>query len=314
MKTVLILGGSYFCGRVCIETLSRLEGFHISVFNRGNIPIGMAGISEHRGNREIAWDISENLPVMHWDVVVDFCAYHPDHVNGIFDHLKGTFDHYILISTTSVYAENSEVPLKENAAKVQSPQYELGEFADYGLNKWLAECALKQSCASRKLPCTILRPAIIYGRYNYAPRESYFFDSIIDTNAVIVPECARAKFSFVWVDDVAQIILRSINNPNVFDKVYNLAGPETVSYTEFVSILESVCEQSFKVTPMPLNQIIRKQLPLPFPPDTNLLYDGSAIQQDIEFEYTPLVQAMSHTWRHYRSFVQRKRQQQEKKL
>jgi 2'-hydroxyisoflavone reductase len=309
MKNVLVLGGSYFCGRVFIETLNRLGGSHISVFNRGNIPIGLTSVSEFHGDREKANDISENLPERHWDVVVDFCAYSAEHIESLLDNLRGSIDHYILISTTSVYTGNSEVPLKENADKVEYLQPELGDFADYGFHKWRAERALKQHCVLRNIAYTILRPAIIYGRYNYAPRESYFFDAIIDGETVIVPEWAPARFSFVWVDDVAQIILCCFQNKKVYGQAFNLSGPESVSYEDLVSLIQTACDKPFNIMRMPIDQIVREQIALPYPPDTYLLYDGAAIQLAIEFEYTPLVQGMSRTWQHYQAFIQRKRQQ-----
>lgn len=112
---------------------------------------------------------------------------------------------------------------------------------------------------------------------------------------------------------MAQLIFLSIKNPDVYGKAYNLAGPEKVSYTEFVEMLKIASKESFNVHKISIDQIIRDQLPLPFPPDVSLLYDGKAIQQDIEFEYTPLVIGMSHTWRHYRSFIKKTRQQREMK-
>lgn len=310
MKNILVIGGSYFCGRVFIEALNRLGDYHISVFNRGNIPIGLTSVSEFQGDREKAEQISANLPEKHWDVVVDFCAYSAEHIESLIDNLPGSIDHYILISTTSVYADNSEVPLKENAAKVESLQPELGDFADYGFHKWRAERALKQRCESLNIAYTILRPAIIYGRYNYAPRESYFFDAIIDGKPLIVPEWAPAKFSFVWVDDVARIILSCFQNQKGYGQAFNLCGPESVSYTDLISVMEVACDKPCKVRRIPVDQIIQEQTPLPFPPDTYLLYNGAAIQTAIEFQYTPLVQGMSSTWKHYRAFIQTKRQRQ----
>jgi 2'-hydroxyisoflavone reductase len=308
MKNILVIGGSYFCGRVFIETLNRLGDYHIDVFNRGTIPIGLTSVNEFHGDREKATDISENLPERHWDVIVDFCAYSVEHIESMLDNLPGSIDHYILISTTSVYADNSEVPLRENAAKVESLQPELGDFADYGFHKWRAECALKQQCESRNIAYTILRPAIIYGRYNYAPRESYFFDAIIDGKLIIVPERAPAQFSFVWVDDVARVILGCFQNQKVYGQAFNLCGPESISYEDLVSVMQTACDKRFNVMQMPIDHIVRDQIPLPYPPDTYLLYDGAAIQLALEFEYTPLVQGMSRTWLHYQAFIQRKRQ------
>ena len=47
MKNVLIIGGSYFVGRVFVEELLKEQGYSIYVLNRGRIPIRKEG---HRGD------------------------------------------------------------------------------------------------------------------------------------------------------------------------------------------------------------------------------------------------------------------------
>lgn len=174
MQHILVIGGSYFLGRVFLEQLTPIQGYQVYVFNRGNVPLGWQGIHEIRGDREISAHI-RSIPRLNWDAVIDFCGYDPRHVFDSIDHLPGKIGHYIFISTTSVYADNTDVPLAENARKVTATDLSLGEYAAYGLNKWQAECALKQACRERSINYTILRPAIICGRYNYAPRD--FFSS-----------------------------------------------------------------------------------------------------------------------------------------
>lgn len=296
MKNVLIIGGSYFTGRVFVEALVHLNTYRPHVFNRGHIPIKSNDVTAYRGDREKPLDIFSNLPALHWHVVVDFCAYTPEHITDMLDNIQGAIGHYILISTTSVYASNSATPIKENAVKVETIQPELGDFADYGYNKWRAEGVLKEKCRQRQIPCTIVRPAIIYGRYNYAPRESFYFKRINEGVPIIVPRQAEARFSFVWVEDIARMLLLSLENPKVFGRTFNLAGPETISYPDLVSALEAACGQQILVKEMPVHQMIREEVHLPFPPDTHLLYDGSAICQVLGFQYTPFVKGMTRTW------------------
>lgn len=174
MKNILVIGGSYFAGRVFVETLSKSDRVSLHVFNRGHLPIGIQGVHQLLGDRDIPETISRGIPEKHWDVVIDFCAYTPEHIISLLQHVPGTMGHYIFISTTSIYAPTRVVPISEQASKVTAPQPELGEFAEYGYLKWLAEGACEKECRQRGIPYTILRPSIIYGRYNYAPRESFF--------------------------------------------------------------------------------------------------------------------------------------------
>lgn len=306
MKNILIIGGSYFAGRVFVETLTGLSGYAVSVFNRGNIPIQIKGVEHIRGDREIGEHISRRIPNKPWDAVIDFCAYTPEHISDMLNGLAGDVHHYILISTTSVYAHSEDRPIYEDAPKVEAPQPELGAFAEYGFNKWRAECALKQACGQKNIACTVLRPAIIYGRYNYARRESYFFDAVLTGKPLIVPGNAPALFSFVWVDDLAELIARCIERNDARYCAYNVAGPEAVAYADLIDIVAKVCGRNLLVKKMALKQILKDNVPIPFPPDIHLHYDGCRIAEEKGFNYTPLETGLRRTWHDYKALHQAK--------
>lgn len=303
MKNILVIGGSYFAGRVLVETLFQREQYNIYVFNRGNIPIGISGIEEIVGDRDIPETIARRIPPKSWDAVVDFCAYTPDHVTSMIRNIPGTVGHYIFISTTSIYAPTQRVPIKEDAEKVNGPQPELGEFADYGYHKWLAEGALEEECRQKAVPYTVLRPAIIYGRYNYAPRESYFFDHVLDDRPLAIPEDTGFFYSFVWVDDLARIILACFENRAVQNRAFNVAGEERISYTHLADLIEAVCEKPLIRQVKRMDEIIREQIPLPFPPDDHLLYDGGKLREVLDYKQTPIRVGMRKTWQYYQKVI-----------
>ena len=306
MKHILVIGGSYFAGRVLVETLFGKGQYQIYVFNRGNLPIGLDGVVQLTGDREIPANISQGIPDRHWDTVIDFCAYTPSHITTLLHSMPGTIGHYIYISTTSVYASSQQRPLEEDAPKVDGPQPELGEFADYGYQKWLAECACEKECVKKEIPYTILRPAIIYGRYNYAPRESFFFDHVIANKTLVVPENDRIFYSFVWVDDLAEIIVACIENENVYGRAFNVSGEEFISYGVMADTIEEVCGRQIQRKAMGIDDIIREGVPMPFPPDEHLLYDGSKLRQTIGFVHTPFILGMAKTWKDYQRVIQRR--------
>jgi nucleoside-diphosphate-sugar epimerase len=306
MKHILVIGGSYFAGRVFVETLFRSGQYKIHVFNRGNLPIGIEGVAQLVGDREIPANISQGIPNRHWDAVVDFCAYTPEHIATLLHSMPGTVGHYIYISTTSVYASSKTVPIVEDAPKVDGPQPELGEFADYGHQKWLAESACEKECGQKEIPYTILRPAIIYGRYNYAPRESFFFDHAIANKPLIIPENDQIFYNFVWVDDLAEIIAACIENENVFGKAFNVAGEEFVSYAVMADTIEEVCGRQIQRKVMGIDDIIREQVPMPFPPEDHLLYSGSKLQKVLNYVHTPFIFGIAKTWKDYQKVVQRR--------
>lgn len=299
MKHILIIGGSYFAGRVFVEELAKLPDFAIHVFNRGRQPLNIPGVTEHRGDREIADQLREAIPPHEWDAVVDFCAYTPADIEIALTHLPGTVKQYIYISTTSVLKTTEMLPVPEDGPALTGPQVELGPHAAYGHNKLLAEKTLQRMCANTTIQYTIFRPAIIYGYYNYAPRETYFFDLLINRQPIIIPTERLALFSFVWVVDMARIIIRCIGDERTYSESFNLASDELISYERIVQVLAEITGKDISPVRMSAQEIDRSKIPLPFPLTEHLIYSGSKIQRLLDVEYTPFKHGMREALKYY---------------
>jgi nucleoside-diphosphate-sugar epimerase len=311
MKNILIIGGSYFVGRIFVEELIKEKSYEIYVYNRGNLPLNIKGVTELVGDRNDEERIKRTIPDKQWDVLVDFCGYTPDEVKKMIRSLPGNLNQYIYISTTSVYENIKDLPIREDAPKLSKPQPELGQYADYGYNKWRSECQLKAECEKKQLTYTSLRPAIIYGEYNYAPRETYFFDLIRDDKTVVLPENDFALFSFVYVIDVARIIIKCLGNEKVFGRAFNVAGEELVSYQRMIEVFEEISGKTVSTQKMSIAEINEKRIPLPFPLDSHLIYSGAKIREVLGFEYTPFSNGMRRAYQYYQ-LVQKHRRNKDK--
>ena len=300
MRSVLVIGGSYFAGRVFVEQLSEDNGTSLCVLNRGSRPLGVAGLREIACDRNDTARLKGMLSGQSWEAVVDFCGYTPQDVRSVLAALPpGSVGHYLFVSTVSGYAPTRKLPVKENAAKLAAAQPELGPAANYGYEKWLAEKALSGLCREASIPLTCLRPTIIYGKYNYAPRESYFFDSILAGRTLVVPEGDLPLFQFVSVWDVARIITMCLCNPEVHNQVFNLSAEELVSYGRFIEVVEAVSRRRATVRALNVAEIERNRIPLPFPLASHLIYDGTLIQKTLSFAYTPFVSGMEKAYAWY---------------
>jgi len=302
MKNILIIGGSYFVGRVFVEELIKEDGYSICVVNRGNVPLNMEGVDEIVCDRNDVDGLHQELPRLDWCSVVDFCAYGPRDIKNLFSVLpEGSFRQYIYISTTSIYKDTLQLPIREDAPKLTGPQPELGpQMAIYAFNKWLAELELMKQCSQLKCHYTCLRPAIIYGKYNYAPRESWFFDMIHQNKTIVLPDNELALFQFVSVWDVAKIIVACLGNEKVFNKVFNLAAEDLVSYRRFVEVLREITGKKITIRGESIETIDQQRIPLPFPLDKHLIYSGDLIQQILGFQYIPFNEGMKQTYEYYK--------------
>jgi len=305
-RDVLILGGSYFAGRALVERLLQEKTGQVFIFNRGNIPLNLIGVNEFHGDRTDPFSIQRYLPKRRWDVVIDFCAYKPDDVEMVLQSMIGTVGQYIFVSTTSVYDHSAMLPFDETSPTVNGPQHELGEYAFYAFDKIQTEKRLEQICRKKSIPWTILRPSILYGRFNYAPRENYFFEQLQKDDPLIIPNPDLALFSFIYVEDFAKIIIGCIGNPDVYDIVLNAVSDEYVSYRTYIQTLSRIFGKKIRTVRMSIAEIEKQRIPLPFTIDQHQIYSGTRLYRKLGFEFTPLAQGMEKTFGFYKANLKKR--------
>jgi nucleoside-diphosphate-sugar epimerase len=301
MKNILIIGGSYFIGKVFVLELLNKEGYSIHVLNRGHNPFSRPEITEYVCDRHNIAHLKRVVPSLKWDVVVDFCAFVPDDVKSMINNLPGTIEQYIYISTCTVYEITDDFPKYEDSPKLSGPLP--GPNGDYGYNKWLTEIELVNQCHEKRIPYTILRPAFVYGQFNYAPRETYFFDLILSNKDVPVPSDSLALFQFVFVRDVARICIECLGNNKVYNNAYNLSAEELVSYKKLIKVFEEISGTGVKTKKYTVKEILRSNIPLPYPLDQHELYSGSLIADTLNLQYTPFAKGMKEALEFYKKYV-----------
>jgi len=101
--------------------------------------------------------------------------------------------------------------------------------SSYFISKLKAE----QSITKSGLDYTIFRPSYIIGKDDLL---SQSLKKQIKKGTVIIPGSGNYKLQPIFVNDVAEIILKSITSKNFSKKIIDLVGPKTVSFKNFVKI------------------------------------------------------------------------------
>ncbi|MEW5734823.1 MAG: NAD-dependent epimerase/dehydratase family protein, partial [Thermodesulfobacteriota bacterium] len=297
-KSILVVGGSYFAGKVFVEAASLCPDLSVTILNRGTVPLFIPGVTEIRCDRKDPEALRTALAGRSFDACVDFCAYEREDVATLFSALpKNGLGHYVLISTVSIYAPTLDFPVTENARPLAGPQPALGPASRYGFDKWLCEYTAMGACLRARIPYTMLRPAIIYGKYNYAPRESFFFTRALSGSSVPVPEGCPALYSFLWVDDLASAILHLLESTAGHNRAFNLAGPELLCYEHLVAVISLCMGRRIETVRLPAAEIEQRKIPLPFPLENHLAYSGELFSRTFDFCYTPFFYGMEKTWK-----------------
>ena len=296
MKNVLVIGGSVFTGRVFSILASRSGDFNIHVVNRGNHPLDLERVTQYKCDRHDPGMIARLIPDISYDALVDFCAYNPGEIESIIRATDNRIKQYIFFSTASVYIP-SEGFLTESAPIFDASVHSFDVVDDYINKKIDLERELIEACAGAGIKYTILRPTFIYGPFNYAPRESFFIELIAKKQPVPVPADASARFNFVYVMDIADALMRCIGNEKAYNEIFNLAGPEAVSYQRLISEFERCNGGLFETRDVTIAQVDDEMIPLPFPLTGDTLVDGGKFAQAFEFAYTPISEGLEKTYR-----------------
>lgn len=294
MKKILVIGGSYFVGRYFVLLSAKNPDLEIHVLNRGNQPLKGDNLTQYLCDRHDTAKVRSVLGNQEWDCVIDFCAYEQGDIKALLGAVEGVVRQYIYVSTSSVYHPVISGSKIENDPLLEHPGTDPGLM--YAYKKLLLEKETEKFCSQHDIAWTIFRPTFIYGPFNYAPRESYYFNLIAAGSEIPVPCDASGRFQFVYVRDLADILISSIGKIDLSGQICNISAPEVLDYCSYMQVLEEVCGHSIVTRPVTVKQVYEQNIPLPFPLDSSDLLDSSKITGLMQFDFTSFAAGMQETY------------------
>lgn len=290
---ILVIGGSYFYGRVFVMLAAKEHS--VTVVNRGTYSMEEFGVRQIKGDRHDAavWQQCDER----YDAIVDFCAYQPGDAALVLENLTGTVSQYILISTVDVYRRGTgqrkgeETPFETRCLP--------GEAGDYIAGKIALEGEIRKQCENRGIAWTVLRPAILYGPYNYAPRETFYIQMAVQNH--VLPEFTDAdgRFQLVYVKDAAEAVMRCLGNEAAYGQAYNLCQDGSLGYGELMAQLRAASGEELDVIPMTAAEAEQRGIPLPFPvysAETELCSNEKG-KRELGLSYLPISEGIARTYK-----------------
>lgn len=247
---ILVLGGTQFVSWYIVKRLIE-EGNEVTTITRGNKK-GVHGskVEEVYLDRHNELELKNALKEKEFEYVIDISAYTLSDVEKIYESLSGKdIKGYIFISSSAVYKESEELPIKE-----YFPKGENKYWGNYGTNKLEAENFLISKWTNNKFPAIILRPPYIYGEGNNVYREGYIFDRIKEGKNIIIPNRCETIVQFIHIEDLYKTIKKIIKD-KIVGKIYNVGNEKGITlkewvekcmlaYGEKVEIIEFDCEEN----------------------------------------------------------------------
>ena len=153
---VLFIGGT---GTISMAITRRLltEGHKVYLLNRGTrngeLPPGAIGLTGEIEDEEQICKLTEG---MKFDVVADFIAFVPEHVERDYRMFKGRTGQYIFISSASAYQKPPSDYRMTEGTPLANPKWQ------YSRDKIACETFLMEKYREEGFPVTIVRPSHTY--------------------------------------------------------------------------------------------------------------------------------------------------------
>jgi nucleoside-diphosphate-sugar epimerase len=137
---------------------------------------------------------------------------------------KAGVKHFVLMSSLHSVAADSDERLSE--------QTEPRPVSVYGRSKLAAEKGLQEELRTSGCAWTILRPPLVYGRGNQANFDLLL--KLVKTGIPLPLASVRNRRSFIYVENLVDLISKCLGNAKAFGKVYLPSDGEDVSTPELI--------------------------------------------------------------------------------
>jgi 2'-hydroxyisoflavone reductase len=224
---ILILGGTGFTGPEQVD-YAIARGHRVTLFNRNQTRPGMF---KGKVAAELIGDLNTDTSALkgqQFDVVIDNPTTFPAWVRNAAQYLKGNTKHYIFVSTTSTYSDQSIIGLNENSPVGVLPPdvdpYTLDpQHASryYGPLKVLAE---KEVAKQYPDAWTVIRPCLIVGPLDRTDRFTWWPARIDQGGEVLAPDNPDDPCQFIDSRDLAEWTVR-VAEARLLG-TYNAIGPD----------------------------------------------------------------------------------------
>ena len=229
---VLFIGGTGTISTASTK-LALARGFDLTLLNRG---------SESRevpdGARVINGDIRDLASARaaigdeRFDVVVDWVAFTPEHIETDLQLFQGRCGQYIFISSASAYqTPPATLPVRESTI-LDNPYWE------YSRNKMACEERLQRAYREDKFPITIIRPSHTYDKY-YLPIEGGWTvaERMLRGDKIIVHGDGTSLWTLTHSSDFAKGMVGLLGNDHALGESFHITSDEWLTWNRIHEII-----------------------------------------------------------------------------
>ena len=246
---VLFIGGT---GNISIAAtrLCAKRGIDLTLLNRGqkktSLPDGVRTIYTDIRDRAAA---AEALRSEAFDVVVDWVAFVPEHVETDIELFGGKVSHYVFISSATVYERPSPFfPTVEEAP--------LGNVHwQYARDKIACEELLRREHERSGFPVTIVRPSYTYCE-SWIPtaiegQDYTVVERMRRGKKVIVPGDGESLWTMTHNSDFARALVGLLGNTEAAGESFHITSDEVLTWNQIAETIAAAAGLEARIAHIP---------------------------------------------------------------
>ena len=246
----LFIGGTGNISSACVE-LALSRGIEVTLLNRGT-----SGRPVPNGAQVLHGDIRDPQAVQaalgsrSFDVVADFVAFTPEHIETDLELFRGRTGQYIFISSASAYQTPPAILPVTESTVLDNPYWE------YSRNKAACEERLVRAYREEKFPITIVRPSHTYSA-PYVPIDGGWtaIDRMLRGEPVIVHGDGTSLWTLTHASDFAKGFVGLMGNAHAIGEAFHITSDEWLTWNQIHEILAAAAGMKATLVHVPSDLI-----------------------------------------------------------
>lgn len=249
---ILFIGGTGIISSACSQ-LALERGYNLTLLNRGQshrpIPNGAKQIQADIRNLAEA---EQALADQHFDVVVNWIAFTPEHIETDLKLFNGRTNQYIFISSASAYqTPPTHLPITESTP-LHNP------FWEYSRQKIACEDRLMRAYRETGFPVTVIRPSHTYDQTLLPMRGGYtIVNRMRQGKKVVIHGDGTSLWTLTHHRDFALGFVGLLGHPAAIGDTFHITSDESLSWNQICQQVAAAAGTEAQIVHIPSATIAR---------------------------------------------------------
>jgi nucleoside-diphosphate-sugar epimerase len=229
---VLFIGGTGVISSACARA-AVARGFDLTLFCRGRTTSRppARGATVVHGDIRDPGSVRAALGERRFDVVVQWMAFVPAHVELDIELFRRRTGQYIFISSASAYTPGAPVPITESTP-LENP------YSQYSRDKIACEARLSQAHRDGDFPVTVVRPSHTYDATSLPLRGGWTaVDRMRRGLPVIVADDGTSLWTLTHSEDFARGLVGLLGHKDALGESVHVTSDEAITWTRIHEIV-----------------------------------------------------------------------------